>query len=334
MVGQELQQEACPKWLSDLATHKSLREQRGGRDPQVVQRVCKEVRDCDVSVRLNATRSLGSITPHCDHDVINTLLGQDSEFGLNDVSSSVRAAAAEALGVVASGTNDELVCELLVRRFEDADWAVRSTALNSLVQVSKQPCAEEWLLDRVLETLHSGTWGCKTEAAEALGLLAPKNDKRVLDSLTSFFQHTDWAVRKSCATAVGRVAECGNRRALHAVLPLLGDADWRVRKAALEAVPELVERGCEEGVSALVQRLDDTQVGFKHALDIISPQDEDVQLAVLGALSRVTQRGDARVLGALAEHARKARAARCARLEQELQHVIQELRAEGCGREA
>lgn len=135
MVGQELQQEACPKWLSDLATHKSLREQRGGRDPQVVQRVCKEVRDCDVSVRLNATRSLGSITPHCDHDVINTLLGQDSEFGLNDVSSSVRAAAAEALGVVASGTNDELVCELLVRRFEVLRLSLHS--LSSALVLTK-----------------------------------------------------------------------------------------------------------------------------------------------------------------------------------------------------
>mmetsp|Transcript_16130 Transcript_16130/g.33171 ORF Transcript_16130/g.33171 Transcript_16130/m.33171 type:complete len:336 (-) Transcript_16130:81-1088(-) len=312
MLGQTVQVagvEACPKWLCDLATHKRLREQCNGRNPALVREVCEQVRDQDASVRLNAARSLGSIAQHGDMEIIETLLGCDSSYGLNDASSSVRAAAAESLGEIARGCKLERASAMLLARFGDPDWTVRSSALNALVRISGPNCAEEWLLDRLLESLNNESWSCVTEAAEALGRLAPKDDKRVVQSLTNLFSHPDWAVRKSCATAVARVAELGNRNALSAILPLLDDADWRVRKAALAALPEIVERGCNEGVNAVLRRLDDREeVGRKQTLDIISLQDEDVQVAALCALSRVSVPGDARVLAALAERRERSSA--------------------------
>ena len=216
--------------------------------------------------------------------------GCSGEWGLDDEDGEVRAQAAESIGLIAAGSGCPTVCSSLLGSLEDEDWAVRESSVDALIKVAHDD-------DRLLSLMSSDRWWAKAVAADALGKIASRGSRAVVN-LVRALHDSDWAVRQSACAALGLLSEPGDAHTVDALLGLLSDADWRV------------DRGCAAAVRALIARLEDCDVGARHALDTPSLGDTDVKRAAVRTLQRVARPGDSAAIAALRECYRREPTAR------------------------
>ena len=221
--------------------------------------------------------------------------GCSGEWGLDDKDGEVRAHAAESIGLIAAGSGCPTVCSSLLGSLEDEDWAVRESSVNALIKVAH--VEDDAVITRLVSLMSSDRWWAKAVAADALGKIASRGSRAVPNLVRALYD-SDWAVRQSACAALGLLSEPGDAHTDDALLGLLSDADWRV------------DRGCAAAVRALIARLEDCDVGARHALDTPSLGDTDVKRAAVRTLQRVARPGDSAAIAALRECYRREPTAR------------------------
>ena len=281
-----------PDWLQDIASSNRMSRGTNLHCPRSTSILVTSLKHPHPTKRISAAKNLGLVSLRGDQMALHALMnkGCSGEWGLDDEDGEVRAQAAESIGLIAAGSGCPTVCSSLLGSLEDEDWAVRESSVDALIKVAHDD-------DRLLSLMSSDRWWAKAVAADALGKIASRGSRAVVN-LVRALHDSDWAVRQSACAALGLLSEPGDAHTVDALLGLLSDADWRV------------DRGCAAAVRALIARLEDCDVGARHALDTPSLGDTDVKRAAVRTLQRVARPGDSAAIAALRECYRREPTAR------------------------
>jgi len=158
---------------------------------------------------------------------------------LKDRNRQVRAAALEAMGVMTTQQNLELICSLLL----DGDLEVQNKAVELLIKL-RDPNTCKFLVS----VLRDESEYTRRNAVEVLNEIA---DPSSIKYLLKVLGDQDWWVRSRACDAL---ASIGGQKVLSAVMGLIGDKDENVRRSAIEILNQTKD---ERAVAHLIKATED-----------------------------------------------------------------------------
>ncbi len=170
---------------------------------------------------------------------------------LGDGDARVRAAAAAALGRIAS---EEALERALAVAGQDSDARVRKIALG--VRVRARGAKDEKTLALLLERMKDPDTRVREDAAVALGLRGLEGARAALESALA---DPEWGVVTCAAVSLGKIGVEADGQQNGAALIALHERssdDWRLRGAAVTGLARLCAK---EGVPTLIAALEDAE---------------------------------------------------------------------------
>lgn len=132
----------------------------------------------------------------------------------------------------------------------------------------------------------------RQRAVQALGRIAGRRDKRVIDALLPRLGDMDCRVRVQAASVLGQMAEKGDQRAIDRVVSLLGDTHSWVRDKALVVLQQVAVQGDGCAIDVVAT--------------LFSNPSSFVRADAVWALRRLAQKGDRRAIDAISPLLRDA----------------------------
>ncbi|CAK0805538.1 unnamed protein product [Prorocentrum cordatum] len=220
-----------------------------------------------------------------------------------------------------AGESGQRVAALALSRLGDPVGAVRSAAIDTLVQSADGLGSGGAAARRALAAcIGDADAQVGQAAAGALSRLVERGDPQVAAAVSAHTRHGDWRVRRLALQTLARVARPGCPAAASSVHARLDDDEWPVRQAALQALAELACRGDVDVVRAVCAGLEDGEADVRaaaqDALESVAARGDPfaiaevaarlahpeaaVRAAGAGALARVAARGDGRAVAEVA----------------------------------
>ena len=187
---------------------------------------------------------------------------------------------------------------LLFRAMGDADWRVRKTAVEGLVQIGG-----DRIIDGLLQALNApDNAGVRNSAIEALVQIG----RQSVDALLDLIETHDPDVRKFIVDILGDIKD---PRAVPALITRLGDEDENVRVASAEALGKIRDPRAVDALLACLARSDRGWLDYAAAEALGAIGDERALGPLLASLGRSSLRepvleslgkiGNASALGSL-----------------------------------
>ncbi len=167
--------------------------------------------------RVATVRKLGKLKQRAPVECLCTVLQQDEH-------QAVRAAAAQALGMIRAGS----AIVPLIASLQDSSWHVRTAAVTALGKQRELVPAEP-----LIAALADEDDSVRTAAAWAIGQLG---SRAPITPLAASLHDPSWQVRESAARSLGRL---GTQPAREPLLAVLQDQDEAVRVAAAWALQQI-----------------------------------------------------------------------------------------------
>eukprot|EP00747_Dinoflagellata_sp_TGD_P039286 gnl/TRDRNA2_/TRDRNA2_140179_c0_seq1.p1 gnl/TRDRNA2_/TRDRNA2_140179_c0~~gnl/TRDRNA2_/TRDRNA2_140179_c0_seq1.p1 ORF type:complete len:526 (-),score=63.66 gnl/TRDRNA2_/TRDRNA2_140179_c0_seq1:173-1669(-) len=285
--------------VSSSKSRKSRSSSRGSAvvtEGNLVDALTTATADAEAEVRLAAVRALKATAREADEDMMEVL-----EQCCYDDDVRVQTAALDSYAdMVERGCLDvrRPLRVFLDRARTASDPKVRASAVAGIARVAHRGHSESIVLLRALMQQDMGDPPALTHrhdtrttqraaAILALGAVANKGDKDILQEICHCVGDDDFEVRCAVASALVDVADRGEELAMRILLRLCEDEDNRVRQAAVSGLGVLSHRGDKDVTAKLLKRIE-------------REANSDVRRLAICSLTKVAAANDQRVKAAVA----------------------------------
>ncbi len=196
-----------------------------------------ENKDIDVSLRWEIVRNLARFAHRFGKEMIEPLLGS-----LNDSDREIRAIAVNTIGVIARYEEKDKLMEILIEHLKtEKDGLVKSQIIQQM-KFKK----DKRVIPYLLESLRTGKYCSKADAAELLGVLKVKEAVPLL--IEALKDKKDQYFAGMCAEALGNI---GDKKAVEPLIEALKNNP----PIADDAAKSLAKIGDKRAVPALINVL-------------------------------------------------------------------------------
>eukprot|EP00929_Paragymnodinium_shiwhaense_P096232 TRINITY_DN5777_c0_g1_i2.p1 TRINITY_DN5777_c0_g1~~TRINITY_DN5777_c0_g1_i2.p1 ORF type:complete len:1074 (+),score=253.14 TRINITY_DN5777_c0_g1_i2:169-3390(+) len=246
-------------WVRRVALQ-VLRQIANAGDPRVMKKLFEQLEQRDAAMRGEALAALPNFASHGDEKVLTALWG----LLVGPVATSeplVRATLLQALGKLGRGS--EAAIQISFSQLRSLRDCVRKLALEALAVVA--PRGDDRVVSEVLACVGSADDGLRVAALTALRRLATPQEPRIVMVVTKKTLDECDSVRQSALEAFDDLVGRGNRDALRMLTAGMGSRCSREQQAATVALRRALKPGDKEGLQKIAKQMRSSDQALRQA---------------------------------------------------------------------